>query len=203
MLKSVALKRGRLSEEERQILLGEIRTSLRGAIRTASPGHAFRLAPDLLSSQQVDMKKVIHSPIPLLCISRVVFEMLRDEPVEAIGGPEIGAVPIAAGVSMLAAILGASLPAFIVRKTAKGHGLRKDVEGTDIKSKRVALVEDVIVTGRTISEAVRVVQQKKARVISVIVLLDWELSESSAIRRTEIPCWPLFRTRDLLSGKAS
>src|SRR5206468_13076555 len=50
--------------------------------------------------------------------------------VEAIGGVTMGADPLASSVSTLSYVAGRPLPAFYVRKEAKGHGTAAWIEGT-------------------------------------------------------------------------
>ena len=77
--------------------------------------------------------------------------------VEAIGGVTMGADPLASAVSTLSYVAGRPLPAFYVRKEAKGHGTAAWIEGT--KSLRpgmpVAILEDVVTTGRLRAEGDR------------------------------------------------
>ena len=68
---------------------------------------------------------------------------------DAIGGPSMGAAPLAIGV---AALTGCAW--FLVRKEAKGRGTNRKIEGAHLNSNaRVLLVEDVVTTGASILRA--------------------------------------------------
>ena len=62
-------------------------------------------------------------------VSRLVLEVLKSEPVDAVGGPTLGADPMVATVALTSHLQGAPLPAFIVRSEAKGHGTKRLIEG--------------------------------------------------------------------------
>src|SRR5262245_42022629 len=75
---------------------------------------------------------------------------------DAIGGTELGAVPIACAVSAHA-----PLPAprvFIVRKQPKAHGTGKVIEGQVGRGDRVIVVEDVVTTGESTLRSLRAVE---------------------------------------------
>src|SRR3546814_15480902 len=60
---------------------------------------------------------------------------------EVLAGLELGGVPIATAIS-----LDTGMPAAFVRKKANNYGTCLAVEGADVASKRVVLIEDVITT---------------------------------------------------------
>ena len=62
--------------------------------------------------------------------------------VDAVGGLTMGADPISTAVLHQGAAQGLAYDAFVVRKEPKDHGRGKQVEGPDLKGKRVALVSD-------------------------------------------------------------
>jgi orotate phosphoribosyltransferase len=69
--------------------------------------------------------------------------------VDVIAGLELGGVPFALAVSAAT-----GLPAALVRKTVKPYGTRLQVEGQPAAGARVAMVDDVIRSGRQILIAV-------------------------------------------------
>lgn len=91
------------------------------------------------------------------------------ENVYTIGGMELGAVPIACTV-MARAIT--PLRVFIVRKQSKDHGTRNRLEGYLHPRDRVAIVDDVITTGRSTLEAIRVVEEIGCKVAQLFCMID-------------------------------
>ena len=86
----------------------------------------------------------------------------------------MGADPVAYAIA--AASWGAppALDAFSVRKEAKGHGMRRRVEGNFRSGARVAVVEDVITTGNSTLEAIAAIGEAGGKVAGVLVVVDRE-----------------------------
>ena len=84
----------------------------------------------------------------LLREAAVALADLLPSDVEAVAGLELGGVPFALAVS---AVTG--LPLVLVRKAVKAYGTRRQVEGTSVSGRRVAMVDDVVRSGRQILTA--------------------------------------------------
>ena len=69
--------------------------------------------------------------------------------VEAVGGPTLGADPLATATSLVSGLDGEGVPAFIVRKEPKGHGTQSWVEG----KKNLALAISYRAPDRTLTDA--------------------------------------------------
>ena len=105
-------------------------------------------------------------------IADLILEALASDEVDAIGGLELGAVPIAACVSQRSFQVGRPLRAFFVRKQAKQHGTMRHVEGPLEPGMRVVVVEDVTTTGGSALKAVEAVRSFGCAVDRVITLVD-------------------------------
>lgn len=127
----------------------------------------------LSSGQQadwyVDLRRITlhHEAAPL--VGRVMLELTADWDYDAVGGPTLGADPVAA--AMLHAG-GGRLDAFVVRKEGKAHGMKRRVEGPDIAGRRVLVVEDTSTTGGSPLGAVAAVRAVGAEVIGVALIVD-------------------------------
>jgi orotate phosphoribosyltransferase len=119
--------------------------------------------------------------------------------VEAIGGVTMGADPLASAVSTLSYLAGRPLPAFYVRKEAKGHGTAAWLEGT--KSLRagmpVAILEDVVTTGGSALKAIARVREHGLQVAIILGLVDREEGGREALEK-EAPLVTLFRRKDFV-----
>lgn len=131
------------------------------------------LASGKKSSFYFDGKQVTLDAQGLFVVGKLILAMLAGQKIDAVGGPTLGADPMAAAVSVLSSQSGHPIRAFIVRKEAKKHGLQKMIEGPALqKGDRVAMLEDVITTGGSVLKAIEEVEKLGAKVTQVICLVD-------------------------------
>jgi len=132
----------------------------------------FVLASGQRSSYYIDGRLVTLEPEGAYLIARLILDVLKDAPVDAIGGPTLGADPIVGATIAASYLAGRPLLGFIVRKSEKDHGTQKRIEGPLREGHRVAIVEDVITTGNSALEAIRQVEAVDAKVVKVIAVID-------------------------------
>ncbi len=116
----------------------------------------FTLTSGKQASYYIDLRKVSldHRVAPL--IGQVMTDLLQQVPdVDAVGGLTMGADPIASAVLHQAAARGLAYDAFVVRKEPKDHGRGRQVEGPDVRGKRVVVLEDTSTTGGSPLKAAR------------------------------------------------
>lgn len=135
------------------------------------------LASGLESDFYVDMRRATlhHEAAPL--IGHVMLDMLEEaglgtDEIDAVGGLTMGADPVAAAMLHAAASRGLDLDAFVVRKAAKDHGMRRRVEGPDVTGRSVVVLEDTSTTGGSPLEAVEALREAGADVRAVAVIVD-------------------------------
>lgn len=154
------------------------------------------LASGKKSDFYIDGKQITLDPRGLLVTSKLILSLLHGLQVDAIGGPTLGADPIAAAVALLSSQTGHPIKAFIVRKEAKKHGMQKMIEGPLLQEgDRVVMVEDVITTGGSVLNAIQEVEKLNARVVKVICLVDRNQGASEVLARYHFS--PIFTLEDL------
>jgi orotate phosphoribosyltransferase len=151
----------------------ETRERLRQVIREKSlmSGGDFRLASGAQSQFYFDMKKTLFDPEGISLVAELVFDAIRHEAVDQVGGLEIGAVPIATAVAMR------SWPerpirAFFVRKEAKGHGTNRLIDGQYKDGGKAILLEDVTTTAGSVMKAVAAVRERGGEVKKIVTIVD-------------------------------
>ena len=122
----------------------------RGAIRYGD----FTLSSGKTSSYYFDGRLLSLDPEGAHLIGNALLPMLAEAGVDAVGGPTLGADPIVTAAAMASWQQGAPLPAFIVRKEAKGHGLTQMIEGPLPEAATVAIVDDTCTTGGSLFHAI-------------------------------------------------
>ena len=132
---------------------------------------------------------------------KLMFEILKDfSNVKAVGGPTMGADPIATAVAIASFLDNKPLNAFIVRKEPKGHGKKLWIEGNKNLNKgdSVAILEDVITTGGSILKAIKIVEEEGFKVEAVVVLVDREEGGRENIEKAGYKLISLFKKSELL-----
>jgi orotate phosphoribosyltransferase len=143
------------------------------------PGKQFRLASGRLSDYYIECSLTTTHGAAMPLIGQVVHARVPPGAV-AIGGPTMGADPIAAAVAYYSAGTAHPLSWFSVRKTAKEHGARRWLEGSAQAGDAVIVVEDVITSGGSLIDAVRKCAEEGLRVLRAVVLVDREEDDGRA-----------------------
>jgi orotate phosphoribosyltransferase len=162
-------------------------------------GGNFQLASGASSSLFFDMKKTMFDPEGAALVGELLLDALGEEPVDYVGGLEMGAVPI------VAAICVKSHPArplrgFFVRKAPKGHGTNQLIDGQFADGARVAIVEDVTTTGGSAMKAVQAVRDRGATVERVITIVDRKEGAEANFQAAGIRLLALFEREDFLNN---
>src|SRR3982074_622577 len=103
-----------MSPAARQRLLDLFRT------RAVAFGR-FKLASGKESAYYVNSKKALFNGEAVALLADVLYDLTKDLDVQAVGGPEVGAIPIAAAVALRYHQAGRPMEGFFVRKQAKAH----------------------------------------------------------------------------------
>jgi orotate phosphoribosyltransferase len=179
---------------------GDKRARLFEIIRTKSfvRGQVV-LASGKVSDHYFDMKPTMFDPEGAELLSELILERLAPLNADYVGGLEMGAVPLITPISIASRRAGRPMPGFFVRKTVKEHGTKKLVEGvSDLKGKRVAVVEDVTTTGASAMKAVEALKEAGASIALVISMLDREEGAAKLYADAGIPFQSLFKASEFL-----
>jgi orotate phosphoribosyltransferase len=147
------------------------------------------------ASWYIDLRRVLLDGSAAPLAGRVMLDATADLNYEAAGGLTLGADPLATAMLHAAAARGRALDAFIVRKSAKTHGLQRRIEGPDVAGRRVLAVEDTSTTGESVLAAVDALIEAGAKVVGVAVLVDRGARDRVAERG--LPYRAVFGTADL------
>ena len=161
---------------------------------------SFRLAGGGTSAVYFDCKRVTLDPEGLALTADLLLdavEELRAEGTEivAVGGPSIGADPIAAGMAVRSWERGRPLPSFLIRSAPKDHGTARLLENEPPPGSAVLIVEDVVTSGRSVREAIAKVEASGLRVAAVGCIVDREQGGREALADYRLVA--LFRRSEL------
>ncbi|RMH09141.1 MAG: orotate phosphoribosyltransferase [Nitrospirae bacterium] len=146
------------------------------------PRHGFPLASGATSPFYVDCRALLAHPHPRRLVAQLAFERIRTLSFQAIGGLELGAIPLALAISDFG--FSADPPhvwrTFVVRKQAKGHGLGKRLEGLIHRGDRVLIVDDVLTSGHSLCQAIVAARDAELHVDHALVIVDRQEHEGRA-----------------------
>ena len=159
----------------------------------------FKLASGIESDYYLDIKPTAFDPEGATLIAEIICDMLADDrDVEAIGGLELGAVPIVAAVCARRCAR-PPLAGFLVRKERKGHGTDRKIDGNFRPNSTVVLVEDVTTSGGSVMQAVDAVREQSATVKRIITVVDRREGAEARLKQEGIRFTPIFTTADVLT----
>lgn len=138
------------------------------------PDKGFTLSSGQKSDVYIDVKKSVLTSIGLELIGFALFQALKLEPVDAVGGLTLGADPVAIAAAFSSTMHNKMLDAFIIRKEPKKHGTQKWIEGDVKEGAYVAIVEDVVTTGASTITAIERAREAGFVVRRVITVVDRE-----------------------------
>jgi orotate phosphoribosyltransferase len=154
----------------------------------------FTLASGKESSYYVNSKKALFNGEAVALLADVFYDLTKDLNVQAVGGMEVGAIPIAAAVALRYHQAGRPMEGFFVRKQVKTHGSQERIEGILPPGARVLVVEDVVTTGESVLQAIHEVEKAGGKVVAVSCIVD--RLEGGAERLAGYNFRPLFTIRD-------
>jgi len=159
----------------------------------------FKLASGAWSDYYLDMKPTTFDPEGANLVADIFYDMLGDtRDLGAIGGLEVGSVPIVVAVAMRS--LGSHpLRGFVVRKDKKGHGTDKLIDGNFQANTTVALFEDVTTKGDSVMQAVRAVRAQGSTVKTIITIVDRLEGAAENLKREGIVLEAIFTAPELLA----
>jgi orotate phosphoribosyltransferase len=155
----------------------------------------FTLASGKKSRYYINSKKVLFHGEAISLLGELLYDATHDLDIRAIGGLEVGAIPMATAAVLRYWQEGKALEGFFVRKQAKGHGSQERLEGLVSAGDRVAVVDDVLTTGESVVQAIEAVEQLGATVARVVCIVD--RLQGAGERLANYDFRPLFTIRDL------
>ncbi len=138
-----------------------------------------------------------------LC-GQLLYELITqsEKTIASVGGMTLGADPLVTAVSLVSFLEKSPIPAFIVRKEAKGHGTGNYIEGKNnlTPGSYVALVEDVVTTGGTLIKVIERVENEGFKVGLVATVVDRQEGGAEILKDHGYPLKAIFTREQLVSS---
>lgn len=133
----------------------------------------FILSSGKVSNYYLDGRVITLTPEGAFLVANIMLDAIRNKKIDAIGGPTLGADPIVGAIAIASHIRKMPLKTFIVRKAAKGHGAKRQIEGPRLKKKaKVIIIDDVATTGKALIEAKSALDKIGVNVVGAMVIVD-------------------------------
>jgi orotate phosphoribosyltransferase len=161
----------------------------------------FTLASGKKSNLYFNLKPTMMDPEGAHLIASAMLDLLPPG-TDYVGGLEMGAVPLAAACAAISFEQDRPVRAFFVRKQAKEHGAKQQVEGLaegeTLAGRRVALLEDVTTTGGSVLKAALMVREAGGAVDTVVTVLDRLEGAGEALAAEGLSLKPVLTARDFI-----
>ncbi len=162
----------------------------------------FTLTSGKKSDFYVDVKQTSLAAEGSYLCGKLIFELIQqsENPILAVGGMTLGADPLVTAVSIASFLAGTPIPAFIVRKEAKGHGTENYIEGLSNMPPgcRVTLLEDVVTTGGTLLKVIERVESQGFTVAQIITVVERQEGGTEILAQAGYKLEALFTRQQLL-----
>ena len=157
-----------------------------GAFKWSS-NDGFLLASGKKSPFYIDCRALLAHPEARWLVANLACAATYELTFEAVGGLEIGAIPLATAISdyALATQPSKTYRTFVVRKQAKDHGLGKRIEGATKPNDRVLIVDDVLTSGNSILQALHAVEEAGLHASHALVIVDRQEQDGKRKVETE------------------
>jgi orotate phosphoribosyltransferase len=163
-----------------------------------SPDKPFKLVSGRESPYYIDCRPTTHNAQGLALIGEIIFQLIRDLKVTAIGGLTMGADPIAHATALTSYLKGQPINAFSVRQKPKEHGIGGLLVGDVTPGERAVVVEDVVTTGGSALRAVAAAREFGLKVDKVLILVDRQEGGKEAVAQEVPQVEALFTISDLI-----
>ncbi len=152
----------------------------------------YTLSSGEKSNFYFDAKTVFMSSAGASLIGEVLYEKTKGLDIQAIGGLEVGAIPLTTAAIFAYHLHARPMDGFFVRNEAKKHGTRKIIEGRLQSGSKVVIVDDVATKGGSIMKAVEAVRKAECSPVLITVLVDRLEGAAGLFAKEEIPFQPIF-----------
>jgi orotate phosphoribosyltransferase len=137
-----------------------------------NPTKPFIWASGIKSPIYTDNRLVISHPKSRDLIELALSKLIKKQfpKVEIIVGTATAGIPHAAYVSKIL-----NLPMAYVRSKTKNHGRNKPIEGTITKNTPLVVIEDLLSTGQSALEVVKILRAEQLKVLGVVSIFTYQM----------------------------
>lgn len=120
-------------------------------------------------SYYIDLRKIISNPQVFNQVLKAYAEIVETLNYDRIAGIPYGSLPTATGLA-----LKLKAPMIFPRKEVKAHGTRRLIEGHFESGETIAVIDDILISGKSIVEGAQKLESAGLVVKDMVVLIDHE-----------------------------
>ena len=160
----------------------------------------FTLASGGISPYYVDARKATMTAKGQRLTGKICYGLIQEVGWAAshVGGLTLGADPVTYAIVQYSYEYKMSLDGFTIRKEAKDHGTRQQIEGGLPKDAQVVIIDDVITSGDSVLTAIDAVCSHGATILGVLCLVDREGGAQEKLDKLGIQLVSVFTGNELL-----
>ncbi len=145
----------------------------------------------------IDARRVTLSAEGCYLCAKIILDILKDDRVEAIGGPTLGADPLLGAFGVLSFQAGKPVNTFIIRKAPKSYGKQQQIEGPLLSpDARVVLIDDVATTGKSFVESIEVLNKMGIKPLKAVCIVDRKEGAAEILARHSCELVSIFNLSD-------
>jgi uridine monophosphate synthetase len=129
-------------------------------------------------SYYIDLRQIISNPQIFHQVVKAYGEILKSLEFERIAGIPYGSLPTATGLSM-----NLNYPMIFPRKEVKAHGTRRLIEGTFKEGEKVVVIDDILITGKSVIEGANKLKSAGLKVEDIVVFIDHEEGVKTKLKK--------------------
>lgn len=140
----------------------------------------------------IDLRTIISHPQVFEQVLNAYADILKNLTFDRIAGIPYGSLPTATGLG-----LRLNHPIIFPRKEVKAHGTRRLVEGRYREGETIVVIDDILITGKSVMEGIEKLQSVGLRVEDVVVLIDHEGNSNHTLGEQGYRCHSVLTISDI------
>lgn len=153
---------------------------------------SYKLKSGMTTPFYIDLRLIISYPLLLQKVADALWEKIQHLPFKRICGVPYNALPIATAMC-----LKHQKPMLLKRKEMKDYGTKKIIEGVYEAEDQCLLIEDVIVSGKSIFETIEPLEHANIHVSTVAVVVDREQGGRINVEKHGLTMISLFTVTEI------
>ena len=153
----------------------------------------FLVSHGVMEDNYLDLYQAILCPTASPVLVDELYLRVKGVGADGVGGMEVAGAVL--GAQLAASFNG--LHSFVARKQPKPYGLRYQVDGYHDKGSKVAIVEDVLVSGNTTQKVIDLLEADGCEIVGIFPIVDRIGGGSDKFRAAGYHVDPLFTLQEL------